>query len=250
MKSNVSSLSMLGKSVTLSPPKPKKEKRPNTQFVSPSKEEQLLIQEGGCWYCNLKLCVGKEKTSEFNYATWEHIVPRKRRGGSLPNNKVLACAYCNNEKGSMSLEEYRAILKTKGIVSIWGDVIERRRTRQQYDTENPKRGTPDNHTDCRCIDNRSGGCGVLSSQGELLLPSSQGEAANQVVGKVPIPHRQQSWTRQWMDNAGLRQGDGLTIKHIAVTTAICLITVNGGPTLGIVLASGIYLGIMLAKNQD
>lgn len=39
-------------------------------------------------------------------ATIDHLVPRSRGGTSEPYNLVWACKRCNNEKGSLTPEEY------------------------------------------------------------------------------------------------------------------------------------------------
>lgn len=39
-------------------------------------------------------------------ATYDHLIPRSRGGSSEPYNLVWACKRCNNEKGSLTPEEY------------------------------------------------------------------------------------------------------------------------------------------------
>lgn len=42
------------------------------------------------------------------YATLEHIIPRSAGGGKTWDNIKLACRDCNNDKKSLSLEDYLA----------------------------------------------------------------------------------------------------------------------------------------------
>lgn len=48
-------------------------------------------------------CMGEFALSK---ATIDHIVPQSRGGVSEPYNMVWCCKRCNNEKGSLTPEEY------------------------------------------------------------------------------------------------------------------------------------------------
>lgn len=66
-----------------------------------------------CFYC---LCSfdWDDRSSEY-YPTREHKQPRSKGGKDGNGNVVLACRRCNNEKGNMTLSEYREYLEvTKG----------------------------------------------------------------------------------------------------------------------------------------
>lgn len=71
-----------------------------------------------CFYCGLLLKRGSAETTP-NYATKDHQDP-KVSGGSLgPFNVVWACGKCNQEKGRLTVDEYRAVWAyRKGL--LWG----------------------------------------------------------------------------------------------------------------------------------
>jgi hypothetical protein len=57
---------------------------------------------GRCWYC------GTNYLNPFENLVIEHIVPLCRGGSDDIENLVPACAYCNQAKGTLLLEEWRA----------------------------------------------------------------------------------------------------------------------------------------------
>ena len=68
-----------------------------------------------CFYCKCSFN-WDDPESEF-YPTREHKQPRSK-GGKNGHNLVLACKPCNNEKGNMTLAEFREYLEvTKGCHS-------------------------------------------------------------------------------------------------------------------------------------
>lgn len=63
--------------------------------------ERRGIQAAGpqpCFYCG---CLAEH---------YDHVVARSRGGADHGGNLVPACARCNGQKGSMSVEEYRLFL--------------------------------------------------------------------------------------------------------------------------------------------
>lgn len=65
-----------------------------------------------CYYCQCAFD-WDDPSSEF-YPTKEHKQPRSK-GGKNGQNIVLACRPCNNEKGDMTVREFREYLEvTKG----------------------------------------------------------------------------------------------------------------------------------------
>ena len=65
-----------------------------------------------CYYCSC-LFNWDDPTSDY-YPSREHKQP-KSRGGKWKGNVVLACRRCNNEKGDLTVEEYKEFLEvTKG----------------------------------------------------------------------------------------------------------------------------------------
>jgi 5-methylcytosine-specific restriction endonuclease McrA len=59
--------------------------------------------EKHCWYCGIKL--------DGRNHSWDHQNPLGRGGSSSDSNLVRSCQRCNNEKGSMTVDEYRAWLQ-------------------------------------------------------------------------------------------------------------------------------------------
>jgi 5-methylcytosine-specific restriction endonuclease McrA len=53
---------------------------------------------GKCIFCQTKLCLTLEG-DPIGATTLEHIIPRSRGGTNDPENLVIACFSCNNEKG-------------------------------------------------------------------------------------------------------------------------------------------------------
>src|ERR1044072_5752757 len=56
-----------------------------------------------CWYCGKKLLSIE--------VTIDHVVPKALGGSNLKDNKVIACRKCNEDKGMIDLEQYRAHLE-------------------------------------------------------------------------------------------------------------------------------------------
>ena len=44
---------------------------------------------------------------------WEHVIPRSRGGSDSVKNATLSCHTCNQEKGSMKLEEWLESINVK-----------------------------------------------------------------------------------------------------------------------------------------
>lgn len=80
-----------------------------------------------CYYCGHHTFLGRAgKKPEKRTATVEHLLPKSRyaefnvpmiNGRATPEfkqrNKATACYECNTNKGSMTVEEYRAQLETE-----------------------------------------------------------------------------------------------------------------------------------------
>ncbi len=70
------------------------------------KRLRIFVRDGfRCQYC------GKKKAAQE--LTLDHILPRSRRGQSVPENLVAACVSCNTRKGSRTPEEARMPLLTE-----------------------------------------------------------------------------------------------------------------------------------------
>ncbi|SRR6266702_3858748 len=67
-----------------------------------------------CFYCQCAFNTS-DPTSDA-YPTREHKQPKSRGGARTGSNVTRACKRCNNEKGDMTVKEYREYLEvTKGI---------------------------------------------------------------------------------------------------------------------------------------
>jgi 5-methylcytosine-specific restriction endonuclease McrA len=77
--------------------------------VTKGKRWRLVVRGGyKCFYCKGALAA-REGCS--NSATRDHVVPRSRGGGG-GENVVVACWRCNQVKGDMTAEEFRAMYPT------------------------------------------------------------------------------------------------------------------------------------------
>jgi len=75
--------------------------------------ETIFARDGGrCVYCGVdthRLAKGLSRSPSL--ATLDHVVPRSQGGALSPANLVLACQACNNRRGVMDAEEFRALKK-------------------------------------------------------------------------------------------------------------------------------------------
>lgn len=64
------------------------------------RRRKFLKQGGACWWCSRQMTLARNSdgTIPKRFATFEHIVRRVDGGVGLPNNIVLACRKCNNER--------------------------------------------------------------------------------------------------------------------------------------------------------
>jgi len=67
-----------------------------------------------CFYCGsvvVKFVSNKKhRLNPPNGKTRDHLIPHCRGGKALENNTVTCCTTCNNDKGRLTLEEYRAAM--------------------------------------------------------------------------------------------------------------------------------------------
>lgn len=68
---------------------------------SPVRVSAWRRQKGLCHYCKRPVAIGD--------ATVDHVVPRSK-GGKTKGNTVMACWTCNNRKGDMPANQFRALL--------------------------------------------------------------------------------------------------------------------------------------------
>lgn len=77
--------------------------------------ETIFARDGGhCVYCGVathRLAKGLSRSPAL--ATLDHVLPRSQGGPLTPANLVLACQACNNQRGIMDAEEFRAMKHRK-----------------------------------------------------------------------------------------------------------------------------------------
>ena len=77
--------------------------------------EAIFARDGGaCVYCGVqtrRLQKGVSRSADL--ATLDHVLPRSMGGPLNQANLVLACQACNNERGVMDAEEFRALKARK-----------------------------------------------------------------------------------------------------------------------------------------
>jgi 5-methylcytosine-specific restriction endonuclease McrA len=73
--------------------------------------ETIFARDGGrCVYCGVETHrLGKGMSRSPALASLDHVVPRSQGGPLNPANLVLACQACNNQRGVMDAEEFRAL---------------------------------------------------------------------------------------------------------------------------------------------
>ena len=74
-----------------------------------AKKRIYLQQNRKCYYCGVKL--------RFWNATIDHMIPRDRGGGDMPDNYAIACHACNSDKNNMTVDEYKAYLASKSLLN-------------------------------------------------------------------------------------------------------------------------------------
>ena len=78
--------------------------------------EHVFSRDGGrCAYCGVEARrPGKGVRRAPDIATLDHVVPRSRGGPLRADNLVLACQACNNARGVMDAEAFRALRARDG----------------------------------------------------------------------------------------------------------------------------------------
>ena len=87
-----------------------RERRPRA-----SRQDRLLQQTGGrCGYCACELT--------RQTVTRDHIIPRAHGGRTTDDNLRASCRECNQTKGDLSLEEFRAAYF--GGSEFWYEILQ------------------------------------------------------------------------------------------------------------------------------
>jgi 5-methylcytosine-specific restriction endonuclease McrA len=72
--------------------------------------DTVFARDGGCCvYCAVPVrprAKGLHRAPDL--ATLDHLTPRSQGGSTTPENLALACHACNNARGTMSVEAFRA----------------------------------------------------------------------------------------------------------------------------------------------
>jgi len=73
--------------------------------------EDIFAREGGrCFYCGVETHrLGKGLSRSPTLATLDHVVPRSMDGPLTRENLVLCCQACNNRRGVMEADAFRAL---------------------------------------------------------------------------------------------------------------------------------------------
>ncbi len=78
--------------------------------------EDVFSRDGGrCVYCGVETRRLRKWVSRApDLATLDHVVPRSMGGPLRADNLVLACQACNNARGVMDAEAFRALRARDG----------------------------------------------------------------------------------------------------------------------------------------
>lgn len=69
----------------------------------------LTLQQGNkCIWCE---CEMTHERKQWNSTTIEHMIPRSLGGLDEPENYTVACSRCNNRRGTMSVNNFRSLIR-------------------------------------------------------------------------------------------------------------------------------------------
>jgi 5-methylcytosine-specific restriction endonuclease McrA len=77
-------------------------------------EEACISQQWRCAYCGISMRRKPRRDMPWLTATLDHVLPISRGGRNQRWNLVAACHGCNQAKGSMTADEFRAARDTDG----------------------------------------------------------------------------------------------------------------------------------------
>jgi 5-methylcytosine-specific restriction endonuclease McrA len=66
----------------------------------------FIAQQGRCWLCGEPMDLHADRRTA-KAATWYHVVPKSKGGGSTQDNLMLAHRWCNNHRADR--EDVRAM---------------------------------------------------------------------------------------------------------------------------------------------
>lgn len=97
----------------LTPVRAKRRKRPRIPKAKSLLHVRVHQQDHRCAYCKKRMIYeSRHDSDKFNHprrATLDHVVPLAAGGRNDAGNIVAACLECNTAKGSMTLDEFRAV---------------------------------------------------------------------------------------------------------------------------------------------
>lgn len=87
----------------------------NDEINAPLGDELAFRVGTPCAYCAEPMTdIEGPNHPDARHPTHDHIDPRSRGGSNWPRNLLVACYRCNHEKGSMTLQEWHALLQSSG----------------------------------------------------------------------------------------------------------------------------------------
>ena len=75
-----------------------------------------------CFYCGIPTYKHKPKKGHPQphcKRSRDHLIPKVRGGKSVPENIVISCERCNQDKGQLTYDEYQVVLRfRRGEISL------------------------------------------------------------------------------------------------------------------------------------
>jgi 5-methylcytosine-specific restriction endonuclease McrA len=90
---------------------PRKVRPANRSYPRGWLKDCMKEQRNKCHYCGKRIKHDPLPVEWDRRATIDHVVPLSAGGENKRRNVVAACIKCNSDKGSMSADEFRAIVK-------------------------------------------------------------------------------------------------------------------------------------------
>ena len=83
---------------------------------------RLALRDGKvCHWCRREVTFqweAKNRRQRRRAATFDHVITRQAGGSFSVDNGVLACRRCNNVRGNRKYEDFKVLLKEKGIKQL------------------------------------------------------------------------------------------------------------------------------------
>lgn len=87
---------------------------------TPSRKSRCLQKQHGlCYFCTRRIHLFPVEGERV--ATWDHLTPSSRGGGTDYHNLCLACEDCNQAKGNLTEAEFAEAARfAGGVHNLWG----------------------------------------------------------------------------------------------------------------------------------